>query len=289
MTGKFSTFITSSKIVTYIFVFSIISGGWICQPAGQADAPLPGAQTAETTLAVQYVANEGFLLKSDDAGVLIDGLFRAGIDPYAKVPPKVLTAAETGVAPYDVDAVLVSHTHADHFDPASVARHLRRNPKARLLSSQQVVDLVLALEAGAADRVQAVTPREGRREAVQAGAAQIDVLRIRHGHKRNYELHNLGHIIELGGKKVLHIGDAEMNAAHFTPFNLPAAEIDVALIPFWFLVDEAGRAIVDQHIQPKNLIAVHLPHTEAGRWAPEIKAHYPEAKIAYQSGMAWTF
>lgn len=263
--------------------------GWNCKQAGYADVPVLEAPPADTTLTISYVANEGLLLQSGADGVLIDVLFRAGIDPYAKVAPEVLEAAETGKAPYDVTAVLVSHTHADHFDPASVARHLQHNPKARLVSSQQVVDAVLAVDAALAGQSRAVTPEEGRRDTVQVEGAVIDVLRIRHGHRRNYGLHNLGHVIDLGGRKILHIGDAEVDAAHFAPFTLPEAPIDVALLPFWFLVDDTGRALVDQHIRPKHIIAVHLPHDQYPRWAPEIQAAYPDAQIAHEAGAQWRY
>ncbi len=273
----------------YLLSLLICFGSFVCRPAEQAEVPVPVAPAADTTLTITYLANEGLLLCSADAGVLIDVLFRAGIDPYAKVPPDALEAAEMAQPPYDVDAVLVSHPHRDHFDPASVARHLENNPSARLISSQQVVDAVQGVDAEMGGQMVAVTPDWGQRDTVQAGGARIDVLRIRHGSRRNYGIHNLGHIIELGGKKVLHIGDAEMDPAHFAPFNLPDAGVDVALIPFWFLTDATGRSIVNQHIRPNHIIAVHLPPSEAARWGPVIRSHYPAAQIARQSGQQWYY
>ena len=38
-----------------------------------------------------------------------------------------------------VDLILASHFHGDHFDAASVARHLRANPEAVFLSTNQAV------------------------------------------------------------------------------------------------------------------------------------------------------
>jgi len=50
---------------------------------------------------------------------------------------------ETAKAPFDqINLILVSHRHLDHFHPESVAQHLQHNPKAFLVSSQQVVDEV---------------------------------------------------------------------------------------------------------------------------------------------------
>ena len=39
----------------------------------------------------------------------------------------------------NVDLILATHNHADHFDPIAVGRHLRANPEARFVSTKQAV------------------------------------------------------------------------------------------------------------------------------------------------------
>nr|BFF16950.1 hypothetical protein GCM10025730_04710 [Promicromonospora thailandica] len=73
----------------------------------------------------------------------------------------------------DATAVLVTHDHIDHLDPAPVVEHLRTRTDARLWAPPSAVEALVA--AGApAERVQAVSPgtcwRSARRGSGSAGA-----------------------------------------------------------------------------------------------------------------------
>lgn len=232
------------------------------------------------SLEITYFANYGALMQAGDRQVLIDGLFRQGVPGYARVPEATLQVLEKAAPPYDqIDLLLVSHPHADHFEASSVAAHLRNNPDAVLFSSGQVVSATRkALNGAAKDRLIEVTPEWKEREQKVVVGIEIEVLRIRHGYARNYGLHNLGHIIHLGGKKILHLGDAEMIEENFAPFDLPAEKIDVALLPYWFLTSEQGQAIVKNLIQPKAIIAMHIEPAKSARVRREVEAAFPNAR-----------
>ena len=237
----------------------------------------------QPSLEVTYIANEGMLISSGEKSVLIDSLYREGVSGYELVPKAELEKLETAQPPFDkVNLILVSHPHRDHFDPQSTGRHLENNPQAVLASSQQVVE---ALEKEfpnyqqVKSRIRQVMPQGS--EVIRLSFDRIDVafFRLRHGHQRNYGMHNLGHIIKIGGKKLLHIGDAETTIENFAKFNLKNEEIDIALMPFWYLIDGAGRTIVDEHIKPRHIVALHIPPQESGKWARQIKEFYPDAMI----------
>ena len=107
---------------------------------------IASGQAVPQTVEVTYLANEGFLIQSGNKKILIDALFRGELAPYAGIPGEWREKLETAKAPFDaVDLVLVSHVHSDHFDAASVARHLAHNPHAILVSSPQVVEKVRAM------------------------------------------------------------------------------------------------------------------------------------------------
>jgi L-ascorbate metabolism protein UlaG (beta-lactamase superfamily) len=84
-------------------------------------------------------------------------------------------------------------------------------------------------------------------------------------------------VIELDGKKLLHIGDADMTEENFSSLGLVEEKIDVAFVPYWFLLSNAGREIVQKQIRPKQVIAMHVPPAEAAQVAGLVRKAYPGA------------
>lgn len=246
-------------------------------PVGAAGA----ADPQQATLEITYIANEGVLISSGDKQVLIDGLHREYQRGYAFLPAPQRELIETAKAPFDnIDLILVSHLHLDHFHPESVGLHLQHNTGAALVSSQQVVDEVekkfkdyAAIKA----RVTGATPPLKARMALKAAGIDVEFLGLGHGTERHASIQNLGHIIKLGGKKLLHVGDADTSAEIFQQFNLDEEGIDIAFLPYWFLLGESGQSLIREHIKPKQIIAVHVSPSEGEKVAGQIKRVFPNA------------
>jgi L-ascorbate metabolism protein UlaG (beta-lactamase superfamily) len=244
--------------------------------ASEAAAPRPPGATIEIT----YIANEGVLIAGGGKQVLIDGLHREYEPDYPFLPEPYREQIETAQAPFDkIDLILVSHRHRDHFHPESVARHLQHNPKTRLLSSEQIVHEVESQPNFDAIRAQVttVTPPLRQRVATNASGVEVDVLGVGHGSGRHATIQNLGHVVTLGGKKLLHLGDADTDAGIFAAFKLDQQGIDIALLPMWFLTSDRGAAIVRDQIKPKHIVALHLSARQPEREVAEIKERFPEA------------
>jgi L-ascorbate metabolism protein UlaG (beta-lactamase superfamily) len=247
----------------------------VIAPQGAA-APRPPGATVEIT----YIANEGVLIDAGGKRVLIDGLHREYRPAYPFLPEPHREQIETAQPPFDrIDVILVSHVHLDHFHPESVARHLRHDARTVLVSSGQVVrEVEKEPEFGAIrQRVRASTPPLRERIATTAGGVEIELLGLGHGSGRNRTLQNLGHIVRLGGKKILHIGDADPDAGIFAAFSLDKEAIDVAVLPVWFLTSDAGAAIVREQIKPRHIVAVHMPAHQPERSVAQIKERFPDA------------
>jgi L-ascorbate metabolism protein UlaG (beta-lactamase superfamily) len=248
----------------------------IVAPQGAAVPRPPGA-----TLEVTYIANQGVLIAAGDTQVLIDGLHRQYRPAYPFLPEPYREQIETARPPFhQIDVILVSHVHLDHFHPESVARHLRHNTGATLVSSEQVVAEIAALadHASIRSRVKAITPSLKQRVATVVGGVSVELLGVGHGSGGHATVQNLGHLISLGGNRLLHIGDASAeDASIFAAFNLDEADIDVAFLPVWFLTSDEGAAIVRQHIKPKQIVAIHMPAGDPQRAAERIRERFPEA------------
>ena len=138
-----------------------------CRASEQRPAPV---EESRGGLQVTYIGNEGFLISGGGKKVLIDALYREGVRGYVVVPPERRKKTENAQPPFDnVDLILATHYHADHFDPGAVGTHLLNNPKGIFVSTNQAVD---QLEMEFADfskikeRVKAITPKEGERTKI---------------------------------------------------------------------------------------------------------------------------
>ena len=266
-------------IVLVVVAYSVLRWTWA------TPAPVYVAETTGTpqtsTVEITYIANEGVLISSDGKQVLIDGLHREYEPDYATLPPADREKIETAKAPFDkIDLILVSHRHLDHFHPESIGLHLQHNPRATLVSSQQVIEEVeknfknyQAINA----RVTAATPPWKEKVAMKVAGVEFEILRLSHGTERHAPIQNLGHVIKLGGKKLLHVGDADTAIENFEKFNLDEQQIDIAFIPFWFLLGTEGQTIVRDHIKPKQIIAVHISPGESEKTITQMKQLFPGA------------
>ena len=230
----------------------------------------PGAATQDAP-ALRYVANAGVLVTVEGRRFLVDAPIRDGIPPYATSPADERARLESASAPYDaVDAILITHWHEDHFSPEAVAAHLTRNPRAVLVSSPEVVTRVRAVAADLpAQRLRGILPAPGQSEAVSVGSVTVRVLRIRHNPTRRLPEQHVGFLIGEAAP-VLHVGDADPAADNFVLLrNLP--KVDVALLPFWYVLDAANRRFVADAIGPRRIVGIHLPPADEASVARTLR------------------
>ncbi|MBL7904998.1 MAG: MBL fold metallo-hydrolase [Bacteroidales bacterium] len=242
----------------------------------------PAGQTAR--IEVTYIANSGFLLASGDVRILLDALYLNG-DIWETPEPKVQKAMIKGLAPFqNISHMLVSHYHADHFDASLASRFLINNPKALLITNPQT-DSVL-------NRIYRQDPELKRESQVKILKADLfgsdvykkDNLKVttyvqRHMGIEDYKVENLSFLIEMGGKKILHIGDAAYTEENFAGFGLEKEKIDIAFIHYWFLLDCEGRRIIDNYIKPQKIVVTHIPYDELRRNYKRIKEYYPDVEV----------
>ena len=243
--------------------------------------PETTAASQAAPIEITYIANEGVLIAGAGKQILIDGLHREYERDYAFLPAAEREKIETAKEPFDkIDLILVSHRHLDHFHPESVGLHLQHNPRAQLISSQQVVEEIeknFKGYEGVKARMMGATPPWKERVAMKVSGIEFEILRLSHGTGRHATIQNLGHIIKLGGKKLLHIGDADTSIENFEKFNLDEEQIDIAFIPFWFLIGTEGQTVVKDHIKPRHIIAVHISPNESERTLTQVKQAFPGA------------
>lgn len=261
------------------------AGLWCIASAALGSAILPGPSRpaqAPSGVTVTFLANEGVLLSGGGSRVLIDGLFLSYGPEFAVPAESTQSALARAAVPFDsVDLVLVTHRHGDHFHPAPVAAHLRANPRAGLVTSRQVIDSLRSLPAGralpAARLVSRTLPPGDRRRSVVNGIP-VELLGLPHaGGRRQRHVEHLGYIVEIGGRRVLHVGDAELSEVTLAPLRLDTMRIDVALLPAWTVTSPDARRVIGRWIRPRHVVAFHLDAGADAGDARDVQAAWPGA------------
>lgn len=280
-----------------ILKIALLSLTLLSAVCGQTGTRTNGINTG-SGLSVEYVANEGVLIKSGSKSILLDAIHRNYKPAYAFTPDEILQKIETARFPYNkIDLILVSHYHLDHFHAESIAKHLKNNPKSIIASSEQVV---VAVE----EELSKLAGRDGKPSAVknrlrkiryewktstkfEEDGLKVKFLSLLHANSKLAafkNIQNFGHIIEIGGKKLLHVGDADMFADNFTAFELEKESIDIAFVPYWFLLSEEGRDILRVQIRAKTIVAIHVPPSGQSTTIRNILGAMPSAIVFSQPG-----
>jgi L-ascorbate metabolism protein UlaG (beta-lactamase superfamily) len=248
--------------------------------------PVRDQGQSPASVSVTFLANEGVLLSSGSTRVLIDALFIKYETGFAVPAESTQAALRHARAPFDsVDLVLVTHRHGDHFHPGPAAAHLAANPGATLLTSQQVIDSMRQVPgiARLAPRMVPRTMAPGTRRRVVVNGLPVELLGLPHGGRRHRHVEHLGYVVELAGRRILHVGDAELSEATLAPLALDTSRIDVALLPAWSLTDRGSREAIARWIRPRQVIAFHLSEGAGRREVREVQEAWPGAGVFVRS------
>lgn len=203
-------------------------------------------------VSLTFIQGRFFSIEAGETKIVIDGLLRDAI-ALSATEKAHLARAEP---PFDgVDLALATHEHYDHVTPEFVVEHLTCSPSTLFASVTETVDLLECVPGVAeiADRVVGIPFEDGRSASLYLAGVHVTAFSVRHGG----EGVNLAFLIELGGAKILVLGDASFD---FTPAELVAAygwpnlSIDAAIVsPLW--VESFDGTLVTQGIAPRFVIS----------------------------------
>ena len=266
----------SIKILALVFLLASVA----CSQPKKSEVVKQNEAKEIADFSIRYIANEGVLIRAREKQILIDGLHREYKPAYTFPPPDLQKLLETAQKPYDkINLLLASHVHLDHFHPESIALYLKNNPRAVFASSEQTVGEIAKNFADyekIKSQIKAITHEWKKTSEYNQDGIKIRFLGLRHTNAQHISIQNFGHLIEIGDKKLLHIGDADMTAENFAAFNLAKENIDVAFIPYWFLLSENGRKLVKEQVNPKQIIAVHISPNDAQEVSDQLNKVSPE-------------
>ena len=177
-----------------------------------------------------------------------DNRFRIAVD----IGNKTLLEKLEGV---EVDAVLISHIHGDHFSIDQINKISPRN----IYMNQECID---AVGEGA---ITAGIHRIKDGETVDVGGIEILPFNVDHGPNVSSPLaENFGFIIKVDGKTVYFAGDMFYESG----VDVDALEVDIALIPvgtFYTFGPEEAYSFVKKFKKIDKIVSMHyekMPETK---------------------------
>jgi L-ascorbate metabolism protein UlaG (beta-lactamase superfamily) len=131
-------------------------------------------------------------------------------------------------------------------------------------------------------------------EPVDLGWVQVRPLPIPHGGT----VRPVGHaayLVTLDGTTALHLGDTQSDPATWEAAGVPAAGVDLALVPFWYALDQARFEALLEVLRAGTVVLLHTPrqdddggHLKArGGWAAvsrELQDRYRQVHVPRAPG-----
>lgn len=151
---------------------------------------------------ITLVAGSGYVFREGELAVAIDALTSYG----STGEMQEMMAA--GTPPLDLDLILVSHSHFDHFDRSLVAANMLTSPSFVLVAPE--ID-----------------------EPVVLDVSGLELTLLSFPHPLDGLPANVGFRFELGSVAFIHPGDLYVNMASelFEAYGVNAGDINVAILP----------------------------------------------------------
>ncbi len=195
-----------------------------------------------------YVSNAAVLLQYKGIKVLIDGLYLDNSGHFSQLPNAVWDGMQKGIGEMaHIDYLLFTHSHADHFYIPYVQQYLQKN---------NVKGYALPCSTERLNGCRAISFDEEKRVELAEGFA-CSYLDVRHLDQRFHGVTNRCYLMEMKGKRILFLADADYQAEAY--FELRGLEIDIAFVTPVFFNHPSGRMILQEILLVRKIILYHFP------------------------------
>ena len=234
-----------------------------------------GTILGNDSISITYIANCGFLIEMDSHKIIVDGLFNRGHNKYP-VPDTISQKQMILNQPpfNDIDLILVTHIHEDHFNKNMVIQSMMSNPSVKLVCPQQVIEKIKeddAIYDKLKHRIIECTPDTFTSQLLNIGDIEIYACRLPHPGESHKNVQNIAYLISMNGKTIFHSADIDpLQINKYTGVRINEMDIDIGLLNEDFAkIEYAGLA--KEFINAKYNIAMHLTDSVAKGWLNSFK------------------
>lgn len=239
--------------------------------------------TLQADLTLVQLANSGVILSDGQARVMVDGMVVEPYALYAGLPDDARSDFLHARGEFSgIDLAVVSHRHHEHSQPEFACQFLQASPATELYTSEQVIGLLREFCRDfivGNPHIHTIDPQYGQPEVIEADGARVTVIPLSHGTRKYARLQHYAHLVELGGYKVLHLGDAALDPAEFERSGMESYQADVALIPVRFFQPGPGAALIRKYMDAPLKIAVHIPPGEEEEIRSYLQEYFPTVQM----------
>lgn len=223
-------------------------------------------------VSIKYLGNMGVVITSGDTKILIDALHKDYGSDYLQPDEKL----QKEIINFGADILLCTHVHHDHFNEFLTSQYLFKNKNAVFIGPQQTSDSTKKSNPNfekIKERILVTDNNKFGKKEFKIGDVKITAFNVVHvGEERHSWVQNTIYQIEISGKKLLHVGDADENLVHYELLNLAEEKIDLLMLPVWFL-NEKGRETI-KYFNSDKVIILHVSPKSSERMKG-ITKHFP--------------
>jgi L-ascorbate metabolism protein UlaG (beta-lactamase superfamily) len=218
-----------------------------------------------------HTQNAGFIIMAGGKKIAIDTM---GESYRLSVSTENTYFIENSLPPFnDIDLLLVTHDHNDHFSSYLINTYLSSNPETVIISTRNAIDSLLddsTTPRQIEDQVYSIDLWAGETETVSAAGITVEVFYLSHGIPA-YQ--NYGFLFTLEGITFFHSGDFDIEnnpISYLHNFSLEKKGIDIAFIPYSLIENDRDTKYVMEGINPKYMVPMHLEYrTGVEEWFGE--------------------
>jgi len=258
----------------------------ILKEKARPEAPGADDVTQGCNVEVSYIANEGFMISTCGTKIVLDPLNKNPWN-YPSTPEPVYQKMLNAEPPFDnVDLIILSHSHADHFNVEMAIQVLQQNPRMVMVVDQIAYEELMNTSGDNFNKIRrqvfSISPPVGEYVKVVIDGIEITFLGLNHAEAQAGKPYlTLGSIIDLKGIKLFHCADwdPQANLEFFKQLQLQKENIDILFVDNFFLRNPLEKEIIDTYIKPKVTILMHLRSYEVPRIEKEIAQKQIDALI----------
>jgi L-ascorbate metabolism protein UlaG (beta-lactamase superfamily) len=223
-------------------------------------------------LVLEYTANAGVKVSSNEKVVLIDSLFGPH-HFFNALNEKNFNSLITQGA----DIALSTHAHSDHFSAKRTAQFLNKNKGAIFIGTPEM--LVGLDEDAISDQLQLAALTGYQSKVFSHQDIKVTAYNFPHMELPDHQMQNFGYLVEIGGWKILHVGDGDVNAEVIKGLELAEQDIDIALIHDLFPVRKKNYLELIKTMNVGKVAFVHMTDEKAKDLSEWLEKNMPSAGL----------
>jgi len=217
----------------------------------------------DDSIRVTLLANSGIIVEYQEHKLLIDGTPGEIHGYFSGLSDEVLHDLLEGKKPLfrDINILLYTHCHHDHFSPEVTRSLVERNrvnylmmpdkdshPFVKLRDSIALCNIGLVL----------LDIPLGKRAVYRPDGIRIEAFRTMHAGEMYRETEHYCFLVYLGHKAILITGDSDYDPDYFRTI-LKDMRIHAVFINPLFLNRREGREAIVESIKPEKIVVCHIP------------------------------